>query len=225
MLSVVAVDFTGKVTHETLQTGTYSSAIIQNVETCYLEIKYSYTTCNGGDNHHNGELTTEDKGPCTATSPSILVITLTRKCTIALPRSTGLGDDGTGGGSGPQNGPGGLGSGNPDETTTAPNLPLPNKNFDPCKQLKNLAEKQSFKDKVTILKNNINTGTVEKGFVLHDDATTQFSPIIEGNSEGEIDYNAYSNQISEDLLYKLYRSAHNHLLSDPDHVGDFTEKT
>ncbi|AYN00266.1 hypothetical protein EAG08_07965 [Chryseobacterium sp. 3008163] len=221
MLSGGAVDFTGKITHEILQNGTYSSAIMQqDVMNCHMEISTYYTRCGQSDDHHNGELTGTE-GPCRSETPSVLVVSLVKKCTMALPADTGLGENGEGGGSGP----GGLGSNPPDETTTAPNLPAgPNRNNDPCKQLKNLAEKQPFKDKVTILKNNVNTGTVEKGFVIHDDATTGFSPIIEGNSEGEIDYNAYLSTISEDLLYKSYGSAHNHLLSNPDHVGVFTDK-
>ncbi|CAD7808802.1 hypothetical protein CHRY9390_01891 [Chryseobacterium aquaeductus] len=135
-----------------------------------------------------------------------------------------MGENGENGGSGPQNGPGGLSNNPPEETTTAPNVPLPSKGYTPCNQLKNLTNKQPFKDKTTILKNNINTGTTEKGFVIHNDATTEFSPIINGNSEGELNYDSYTNQISEDLLYKTYGTAHNHLLNNPDHVGVFTDK-
>jgi len=184
-----------------------------------------WNSCSSGA--HNGSNANQCEfvsNPQNGTPPTAYVI-VAQRCT-ALPANTGLGDNGEGGGSGPPNGPGGLGGGDPEpEVPTIPNLPGgPNRNNDPCKQLKNLAEKQPFKDKVTILKNNVNTGTVEKGFVLHDDATTGFSPIIEGNSEGEIDYNAYLSTISEDLLYKSYGSAHNHLLSNPDHVGVFTDK-
>jgi hypothetical protein len=223
----IPIDTHGKVTITELAQGTYSNGGIMSKTnmSCEWVEETQWNSCSSGA--HNGSNANQCEfvsNPQNGTPPTAYVI-VAQRCT-ALPANTGLGDNGEGGGSGPPNGPGGLGGGDPEpEVPTIPNLPSgPNRNNDPCKQLKNLAEKQSFKDKVTILKNNINTGTVEKGFVLHDDATTQFSPIIDGNSEGEIDYNAYSNQISEDLLYKSYGSAHNHLLSDPDHVGVFTDK-
>lgn len=74
LLSGGAVDFTGKVTHEILQNGTYSSAIMQqDVMTCYLEVNTYYTRCGESDDHHNGELT-GTAGPCRSETPSVLVV-------------------------------------------------------------------------------------------------------------------------------------------------------
>lgn len=128
MLSGGAVDFNGKVTHEILQNGTYSSAIIQqDVMNCHMEISTYYTRCGESDDHHHGELT-GTAGPCRSDTPSVLVVSLVKKCSMALPADTGLGENGEGGGSGP----GGLGSNPPDETTTAPNLP--NLANNPCRK-------------------------------------------------------------------------------------------
>ncbi len=128
MLSGGAVDFTGKITHEILQNGTYSSAIMQqDVMNCHMEISTYYTRCGESDDHHQGELT-GTAGPCRSDTPSVLVVSLVKKCTMALPADTGLGENGEGGGSGP----GGLGSNPPDETTTAPNLP--NLANNPCRK-------------------------------------------------------------------------------------------
>lgn len=176
MLSGIAVDFTEKVTHEILQNGTYSSAMTQNVENCYLEVNSYYTRCGGRDDHHNGELPTSQGGPCETTTPSVLVVSLVRKCTIALPGSTGLDDDGTGGGSGPQNGPGGLGGNPPEETVTAPNLPLPDRTT-PCQKTKKLLENtdiqtniSSLKEQSKIKEEQPNYG--EKAFEVNNDGTT-----------------------------------------------------
>lgn len=136
-----AVDFTGKVTHEILQNGTYSSAIMQqDVMNCHMEISTYYTRCGGTEDHHNGELPKLQDGPCTTNTPSVLVVSFVRKCTVALPVDTGLGENGEGGGSGSQNGPGGLSNNPPEETTTAPNVPIRktsclklNSLFDPAK--------------------------------------------------------------------------------------------
>jgi hypothetical protein len=107
---------------------------MQDVMTCHMEISTYYTRCGESDDHHNGELT-GTAGPCRSETPSVLVVSLVKKCTVALPVDTGLGENGEGGGSGPQNGPGGLSNNPPEETTTAPNLPG-GPNNDPCKKTK-----------------------------------------------------------------------------------------
>lgn len=156
VISGVSVDFTGKVTHEILQNGTYSSAIMQqDVMNCYTEISTYYTRCGGTEDHHNGELPQSQDGPCTTDTPSVLVVSLVKKCTMALPADTGLGENGEGGGSGPPGGPGGFGGGNPEETTTAPNLP-PKINQADCKKVKDQFAKEAYKNKVATIDKSYN---------------------------------------------------------------------
>lgn len=191
MLSGVAVDFTGKVTHEALQNGTYSSAMIQqDVMNCYLEVNSYYTRCGESDDHHNGEKTGKE-GPCRSKTPSVLVVSLVRKCTMALPVDTSLGENGEGGGSGPQNGPGGLGGNPHEETVTAPNLPLPPKT--PCVKIKNsmniakeISSNSIIKSQNDIMKAGIATDINEKGFSFGFDSNGNYktSPIVEIGSVG-----------------------------------------
>jgi hypothetical protein len=96
----------------------------------------------------------------------------------------------------------------------------------PCLQLKTLGEKQYFKDKMDVLKANVNTGIKEKGFVLHENTNNPISPIVMGSADNDtnaIDYSPYYNSISNDLnaLNSMYGNAHNHLASDTTHVGIF----
>jgi hypothetical protein len=169
MLSGIAVDLDGKVTRETLQNGTYSSAIVmQDVMTCHLEVSTYYTRCGESDDHHNGELT-GTAGPCRSETPSVLVVSLVKKCTVALPVDTGLGEDGEGGGSGPQNGPGGLSNNPPEETTTAPNLP-PKINQADCKKVKDQFAKEAYKNKVATINKSYNFNLkYETGFKENKD--------------------------------------------------------
>jgi hypothetical protein len=217
LLSGGTVDFTGKVTHEILQNGTYSSAIMQqDVMNCYLEVSTYYTRCGGKDDHHNGELPVAQGGPCETTTPSVLVVSLVRKCTMALPVDTGLGENGEGGGSGP----GGLGSNPPDETTTAPNLPLPFRNLTPCIQLQIMNANTNIKAKITELKDNIG-GTNEKGILIRNIPGNETSEIILGPDNGDIVYPYYENSYSS-FVNQTYGTAHNHLSNNPNHIGIFT---
>ncbi|MCY0978966.1 hypothetical protein PGH12_09175 [Chryseobacterium wangxinyae] len=189
LLSGGTVDFTGKVTHEILQNGTYSSAIMQqDVMNCHMEISTYYTRCGDTDDHHHGELT-GTAGPCRSETPSVLVVSLVKKCTVALPADTGLGENGEGGGSGP----GGLGSNPPDETTTAPNLPPKGS---PCQKAinNNVHSKELLADvKIaaaqTQLTSSLATDTNEKSFSFGKDAigdydTTPINTSTAGNQVG-----------------------------------------
>ncbi|CAD7810459.1 hypothetical protein CHRY9390_02182 [Chryseobacterium aquaeductus] len=203
MLSGVAVDFTGKVTHDVLQNGTYSSAIMQqDVLNCHLEISTYYTRCGESDDHHNGEKTGAEKGPCRSETPSVLVVSLVRKCTVALPVDTGLGENGEDGGNGPQNGPGGLSNNPPEETTTAPNLPTRN---NPCNKTKAMLENQAVQTKIANLKQQaelpaVNPAGGEKGFKLKTDGTLEDATMT---AKHEVDYGDLSDS---------YGAYHNHTL-------------
>lgn len=110
--------------------------------------------------------------------------------------------------------------------TGIPTIPtLPNPKTDPCVQLSNLGKKDYFKNNMTELNNNVENGTVEKGFVLHNDATTPASYIISGSSNNDsnsIDFSAYYSTLSNAQAYSMYGNAHNHLKNDPKHIGVFT---
>ncbi|MCY0969530.1 hypothetical protein [Chryseobacterium wangxinyae] len=76
-----AVDLAGKVTKEMLQSGTYSSGIMNKklADECYL-MTYSYYTSCSQDAHHHGEAADEDGGPCEADTQSVLVVTQALIC-------------------------------------------------------------------------------------------------------------------------------------------------
>lgn len=129
------------------------------------------------------------------------------------------GDPGTNPGNpvNPNTGTGGGGSPNPPILTT-PLLEV-NRNKLPCDQLKNLKGKTGFTSKMTTLKNNIG-GTKEMGFMLIDNPSNEFSYIIEGNNQGNIEYPYQF--LPEGDLVKFYGTAHNHLENKPDQIGVFT---
>ncbi|MBB4804878.1 hypothetical protein HNP38_000150 [Chryseobacterium defluvii] len=72
------VDLTGKVEYTPLESGTYSSAMKQDL-VCYYKTSSYYTSCSENA-HHHGEASDEDGGPCQADVQSVLVITVTRVC-------------------------------------------------------------------------------------------------------------------------------------------------
>ncbi|MBB4805371.1 hypothetical protein HNP38_000643 [Chryseobacterium defluvii] len=75
-----SVDLTGKVEYTPLESGTYSSAMKQDLVCYYKTVSY-YTSCSENA-HHHGEASDEDGGPCKADVQSVLVITVTRVCTM-----------------------------------------------------------------------------------------------------------------------------------------------
>lgn len=103
-------------------------------------------------------------------------------------------------------------------------VPVIKKN-DPCKQLTALKDITGFTDKMTTLKNNIETGTKEKGFIIHDDATTPTSNVIEGGSPhdpADVNFEPYYENLwntNNPFLYKAYGSAHNHLKNNSKHIS------
>ena len=114
----------------------------------------------------------------------------------------------------------------PNGCTGIPTMPtLPNPKTDPCVQLSNLGKKDYFKNNMAELNSNVENGTVEKGFILHNDATTPASYIISGSSNNDsnsIDFSAYYSNLSDAQAYSMYGNAHNHLKNDPNHIGVFT---
>lgn len=105
---------------------------------------------------------------------------------------------------------------------TLPNLHDPRDT--PCKQLMSLGEKQYFKDRMGALKANVDNGTKEFGFVLHENSTTPVSQVLIGSADttaNTIDFGSYYQSLSNELANSLYGNAHNHLANDPEHVGIF----
>ncbi|MCX8525974.1 hypothetical protein OF897_18835 [Chryseobacterium formosus] len=149
-------------------------------------------------------------------------------------------DPGVGGGGG--GGPAGNG---PDECTTVANNPgevgiidengchvggatQPNdtrpKQKYPCEQLESLGGKQYFKNRMDQLKNNVDSGTQEYGFALHDNINTPISYLLMGSGQSNsntIDFSTYYSGLSNDMANSLYGNAHNHLANDSTHVGIF----
>jgi hypothetical protein len=108
-----------------------------------------------------------------------------------------LGENGEGGGSGPQNGPGGLSNNPPEETTTAPNLPLRNSN--PCQRLSALITNSTFKNNENTLFGNVGLNS-ETGFTMgtpisgQSGIQNQYLESLQGSSEVDFTfgYNIYA---------------------------------
>ena len=102
-----------------------------------------------------------------------------------------------------------------------PITPNPLEMEDPCAQLKALKSKLSFTSKMNVLKYNIPSGTVEKGFRLNEMEGNENSPIIEGSANGTVEMQLDQIATNEEL-YKTYGFGHNHLANDPTQIGTFT---
>lgn len=238
------LDLKDKTEFHELASGTFSSGLASRV-TCRDYLDFVYTICNGNDHHSNGEAPYPE-GPCRGTVTSQLVVVIRTKCEYYQDVTDGSGwmfgsggSPSTGGGSeGNNNNPPvecddpvlqnpqdiDFNSGNNpcgSGVATQPNLPLPNKET-PCKQLQSLKDKAGFSEKMITLKNNVENGAKEKGFILHNDATTPTSDVIEGGSPhdpADINFKPYYESISMDLLLKTYGSVHAHLKNHPNHIG------
>ena len=57
--------------------------------------------------------------------------------------------------------------------------------------------------------------------MMIDNTNNIFSPIIEGDAEGNLEY-PYKIMLSNDDLMRFYGTAHNHLEKNPGHIGIFT---
>lgn len=88
----------------------------------------------------------------------------------------------------------------------------------PCDELNNLSTKIGFNNRMNTLKNNL-TGTKEKAFTIRDDSNDEFSDVVEGDNDGNV--NPFENQ-TNDQIYKTIGAGHNHLQNNPKHVGIFT---
>ncbi len=162
--SGVPIDTHGKVTITELAQGTYNNGGIMSKTnmSCEWVEETQWNPCSSGA--HNGTNANQCEfvsNPQNGTPPTAYVI-VAQRCT-ALPADTSLGENGEGGGSGPQNGPGGLGSGNPEpEVPTMPNLPP--KNSNPCNKIKLQRDDLVFESKMTDLQGK--TGlTKETGYI------------------------------------------------------------
>lgn len=94
----------------------------------------------------------------------------------------------------------------------------------PCEQLNKIKDKPGFTNKMGVLKSDIPSGTEEKGFIIRDIPNQDFSTVVQGGGyDGGVMY-PFKDQTPQDLeeLYKTIGTAHNHLASNPNHIGVFT---
>ncbi|WP_162087366.1 hypothetical protein [Chryseobacterium aquaeductus] len=179
--SGVPLDAHGKVTITELAAGTYSSAGLMSKSTtnCAWEPKTMWHECSSGE--HNGTNANECDfiNNLANGTPPIPYVVMEYKCT-ALPVDTSLGENGDGGGSGPQNGPGGL-SNNPN-VPTQPNVPLLIKKSN-CAILKENSEDPDFQHKLDSIKTRVMLSTAN--YDKHETA------IVVTNGNGPITYTTF----------------------------------
>ncbi len=181
--SGVPLDAHGKVTITELVAGTYSSAGLMSkaISNCKWEPKTMWHECSSGE--HNGTNANECDyiNNLANGTPPIPYVVMEYKCT-ALPVDTSLGENGDGGGSGPQNGPGGLSGNNPPEVPTILNLP-PIKGS-PCPILKRNSNDAEFQSKLDSLKTRVMPST--PNYDEHETA------VVVTNDHGQLIYNTYT---------------------------------
>lgn len=236
------VDTKGKSTITELAQGTYNSGQLNKVitgSTCGYEDEAVYEGCsethNGVSVHNASNIS--DWPKCTATESPRMYTIVVWKCKYTSDVGTTPGEGG--GGNNPPTDPGpGHGGGNPCDggVATQPqnpdgsdncggiptiiDMPLPYRKT-PCTQLKDISNEERFKQQMTELKNNIPTGTDEKGFTINSLSGSEFTSVIQGGApDGGVSYN-FTTMPSEQL-YKTYAAAHNHLASNPKHIGSFS---
>ena len=74
ILSGGGVDLSGKIGYIPLQSGTYSTGLMQKTnDNCYWVVDYTFTTCSAGE-HNHGEMADEDGGVCEAEVQSVIVV-------------------------------------------------------------------------------------------------------------------------------------------------------
>ncbi|CAD7808814.1 hypothetical protein CHRY9390_01893 [Chryseobacterium aquaeductus] len=215
----IPVNAKGKVTITELAQGTYNNGGLMGKQVCVLVEKTMWNPCSSGAHDGTNANQCEFINNMQNGTPPTAYVVVVRQCT-AQPVDYGLGESGENGGSGPQNGPGGLSNNPPEETTTAPNVPLPFRNLTPCLQLKVMHENTNITAKMTELKNNIG-GTNEKGVLIRNIPGNETSDIILGNDNGDIIYPYYESSYAP-FVNQTYGTAHNHLSSNPNHIGIFT---
>ena len=119
MLSGGAVNLTGKVTKEILQSGTYSSGIMNKAsfDTCYLVTSSYYTMCSDGKHNHGEPAGEYEDGNCEAEQLSVLVVTSITVCPNPGGNTTNPGGNETGTTPGGFNTSGGGATTNPNDPT------------------------------------------------------------------------------------------------------------
>jgi len=132
ILSGGAVNLAGKVTKEILQSGTYSSGIMNkgSWDNCYMVTSSYYTTCSDGKHNHGEPAGAYEDGNCEAEKLSVLVITVDVICSTPGGGYTGTGSNESGttpGGFNPSSGGGG--STNPNDPNGSNGSNNPNQ---PC---------------------------------------------------------------------------------------------
>ncbi|MCY0968760.1 hypothetical protein [Chryseobacterium wangxinyae] len=74
ILSGDGVDLSGKIGYTPLQSGTYSTGLMQKTnDNCYWVVDYTFTTCSEGV-HNHGEMADENGGTCQAEVQSVIVV-------------------------------------------------------------------------------------------------------------------------------------------------------
>jgi len=127
----IPVNAKGKVTITELAQGTYNNGGLLGKQVCVLVEKTMWNACSSGAHDGTNANQCEFINNMENGTPPTAYVVVTRQCT-AQPVDYGLGENGENGGSGPQNGPGGLSNNPPEETTTAPNVP--NLGDNPCRK-------------------------------------------------------------------------------------------
>lgn len=184
----IPVNAKGKVTITELAQGTYNNGGLLGKQVCVLVEKTMWNACSSGAHDGTNANQCEFINNMENGTPPTAYVVVTRQCT-AQPVDYGLGENGENGGSGPQNGPGGLSNNPPEETTTAPNVP--NLGDNPCRKTN-----ASISAANTVLKNptvQSQMDAVLKGKIQNphefalkigktDSTPYSFSNLVEGSS-------------------------------------------
>jgi len=166
-----SIDTKGKLSVEELNPGTYSGGILNKSDiSCeWIEESY-YTACSEGQ-HFNGESPKSQGGPCKADQPSTKVTVVIHRCK-ALPASTALGDDGTGGGGGPFGGSNGNNNGTPTIPNQPPYVPFCKKVKIPVNNVNTILHTSTISSELNALKQHAINDHYEYGTAIISTGTT-----------------------------------------------------
>lgn len=165
ILAGKSINTNGKATVTEPTKGTYSGMLSKN--SCNYETVDMVFSCYTGDHHAGNESTW---GGCNWESteggyPPLHITMVALVCGA----DTSLGEEGTPGGGVSIGETGGLGSGNPEEIPTQPNLPIKSA---PCQNVKNQFAKEAYKNKVATINKNYNFNLkYETGFKENKDGS------------------------------------------------------
>ncbi|WP_439480671.1 hypothetical protein [Chryseobacterium aquaticum] len=192
----IPVNAKGKVTITELAQGTYNNGGLMGKQVCVFVEKTMWNPCSSGAHNGTNANQCEFINNMQNGTPPTAYVVVTRQCT-AQPVDYGLGENGENGGSGPQNGPGGLSGNNPEETTTAPNVPS-GATDEICSSLATKSLDLRFQEKISGLKTTDANGPAEAGYAMYNDdpryGIKSFGS-IDGNGEAFLDLKFDPNRI------------------------------